>query len=69
MPHSSTPWTAFANGQLETAQDRDARLIRRERSSDGIKVRVTCDWDRGGKEAGLIYLTKDGDFEKFGISW
>jgi hypothetical protein len=38
-------------------------------SEDGFKVRVSCDWNAGGKEGGIIYLNKDYTFRSFALGW
>jgi len=32
-------------------------------------IHVYCDWENGGKEAGIIYLDKQGSFQHFKLDW
>ena len=48
---------------------RDLRLHRIQRSSEGYRVRLSCFWEWGGQEDGLIYLNPDYSFRAFALSW
>ncbi len=57
------------NGTVERAGVRDLKLREWEKRETGYCIRMTCDWDWGGPEAGLIDLNNDFGFESFRISW
>ena len=59
----------FENGRVEYQWVRELRLEGIERNNGGYKVRITCDWDWGGREGGLIDLESDYDFKGFRLSW
>lgn len=63
------PEQGFEGGQLKRAAVRDLRLKRLERDRNGHEVLFSCDWDWGGKEAGLIDLDNQYRFKTFRISW
>jgi hypothetical protein len=48
---------------------RDLRLRHIRRSPEGHRVRVSCFWEWGGQEGGLIYLHPDYSFRAFALSW
>lgn len=56
-------------GHVEQAGLRDLRLLRSEDRSTGSVVVISCDWDWGGKEGGLIDLDRDHGFKSFRLSW
>ena len=58
-----------SDGSTSTAAIRDARFQRRVFTVSGSCALFTCDWDWGGREAGLVYLASDTSFNHFGISW
>ncbi|MSU27452.1 MAG: hypothetical protein EXS27_06005 [Pedosphaera sp.] len=57
------------NGTVERAGVRDLKLREWEKRETGYCIRMTCDLDLGGPEAGLIDLNNDFGFESFRISW
>jgi hypothetical protein len=57
------------DGPIEYVGLRDLRLHRWERRSIGSEVVISCDWDCGGKEGGLIDLDDDYGFKSFRLSW
>ncbi len=57
-------------GQVEEqAGLRDLRLLRFEDRSTGSVVVISCDWDWGGREGGLIELDRDNGFKSVRLSW
>ena len=63
------PEQRFEDGQVKQAAVRDLRLKRLERDRDCYEVLFSCDWDWGGKEAGLLDLDNEYRFKSFRISW
>jgi hypothetical protein len=61
-------WTR-QDGSVEEAGLRELRLRSWERRSTGWVVFVSCDWDWGGREGGLIELDTDYGFRSFSLSW
>ena len=57
------------DGTIEHAGLRELRLRRWQQRSPGSVVFVSCDWDWGGKEGGLIELDADFGFKSFLLSW
>ena len=57
------------DGTVTAAFIRDLRLRKIQRDPNGYRVRVTCFWEWGGREAGLIFLTPDHTFRDFALSW
>lgn len=57
------------DGPVERAGVRRLRLREWEKRKTGYCIRMTCDWDWGGPEAGLIDLNNDFGFESVRISW
>ena len=57
------------DGTVEHAGLRELRLLSWERRSTGSVVRVSCDWDWGGREGGLIALDTNYGFKSFSLSW
>lgn len=47
----------------------DIKLIRIYQHKAGYKVYMTCNWNWGGKEAGLIYLDHNFSFQSFSLGW
>lgn len=56
-------------GTIKRAGLRDLRLLSWERRSAGAVVFVSCDWDWGGKEGGLIQFDTEFRFKDFSLSW
>lgn len=54
---------------VEHAGLRELRLRSWERCSTGSVVFVSCDWDWGGREGGLIEFDADYGFKSFSLSW
>jgi len=63
------PQRRLDDGRTERAAVRELRLHRVERDRDGYEVFITCDWDWGGREGGLIDLDGDYGFKSFRLSW
>ena len=57
------------DGTVAYAGLRELRLRSWERRSTGSVVFVSCDWDWGGREGGLIELDTDYGFRSFSLSW
>ena len=57
------------DGKVKTSWLRDLRLEKLQRRSTNSVVWITCDWERGGKEGGLIYLDTELGFKYFRLSW
>lgn len=57
------------DGTVGHAALRELRLQGWERRGTGSVVSVTCDWDWGGRESGLIELDSDSGFKSFSLSW
>jgi len=63
------PERKLDDGTFEYAGMRNLRLRSWDRRRGGSVVFVTCDWDWGGKEGGLIELDDDFAFRSFSLSW
>ena len=63
------PEIKLADGTVGRAGLRELRLKRLERRSTNYVVFITCDWDWGGKEGGLLELDNDYGFKNFSLSW
>lgn len=48
---------------------KQVRLSSVKKVSSGYKVKILCEWQRGGKEQGLILLNQDGSFKSVWLSW
>jgi len=61
------------NGEVETAFVREFELKKpyrcSYRTSDGTHVFITCEWEWGGKEGGLLSLNNDFSFKEMWLSW
>ncbi|MGV3533052.1 MAG: hypothetical protein ACO1QR_11835 [Chthoniobacteraceae bacterium] len=57
------------DGTLTTAFIRDLRLRKIQRDSNGYRVSLTCFWEWGGREGGLIFLNPDHSFRAISLSW
>lgn len=57
------------DGTIDHAALRELRLQSWERRGTGSVVFVTCVWDWGGREGGLIELDTDYGFKSFSLSW
>lgn len=44
-------------------------LTSTRRFKTGHAVSLSCNWNRGGREGGVIYLSPDYDFQSFKLSW
>lgn len=58
-----------ADGTLERPGLRELKLRRWERRGTGPVVFVTCDWDWGGREGGMIEMDENYGFRNFRLSW
>jgi len=76
-PHGYTKWvhclearelTGASSNQVWAIHEMRLKGVA-EASKSGYKILVSCDWDNGGKENGLIYLTRNASFEKFALGW
>jgi hypothetical protein len=63
------PERRLDDGSVKRAGVRQMRLVRLERDSHGFEVLLTCDWDWGGMEGGLLDLDNNYGFKSFRISW
>ncbi len=63
------PEKKLQDGTIEHAGLRELRLLRWEPRSPDSVVFVSCNWDWGGKERGLIELDADYEFKSFSLSW
>lgn len=75
-PSGDIQWSRFfmpekkrEDGTVDHAGLRELRLQRWEQRSTGSVVLVSCDWDWGGREGGLIYLDTNYGFKNFSLSW
>lgn len=57
------------DGTIDHAGLRELRLQSWEQRSTGSVVFVSCVWDWGGREGGLIFLDTNYGFKSFGLSW
>jgi hypothetical protein len=57
------------DGTLDRAGLRQLRLQSLERRNTNYVVLITCDWDWGGKEGGMIELDNNCGFNSFSLSW
>lgn len=57
------------DGTMYRASLRELRLHNWERRGTVSVVFITCVWDWGGREGGLIELDKDYEFRSFKVSW
>lgn len=57
------------DGQIERAGLRNLLLRQLEERGTGAVVVISCDWDWGGREGGLIDLDSDYGFKSFRLSW
>lgn len=48
---------------------RELRLQGLERRNTNYVVFISCDWDWGGREGGMIELDNDYGFKSFSLSW
>ena len=58
-----------ADGTVSRAGLRNLRFQSFERRSTNYVVFISCDWDWGGKEGGIIELDHDHGFRSFSLSW
>lgn len=63
------PERRYKDGSASTAFLRELRLHRIQRDPVGYRVQLSCDWEWGGREGGLIYLNPDFSFRGFALSW
>lgn len=57
------------DGSIDQPAVRDLRLMKwRKRGGEPV-IWITCDWEWGGKEGGLIYLDAGYGFKAFSLSW
>jgi hypothetical protein len=57
------------DGTVDHAALHELRLQSWQKRSTGSVVFVTCIWDWGGREGGLIELGADYGFKSFSLSW
>ena len=57
------------DGTVDHAALHELRLQSWQKRSTGSVVFVTCIWDWGGREGGLIELDADYGFKSFSLSW
>lgn len=63
------PETKRQDGGVDRAALREFRLQSWQERSTGFVVRVSCNWDWGGREGGLIALDTNYGFKSFSLSW
>ena len=63
------PEKARQDGTVDHASLRELHLQSCEQRGTGSVIFVTCVWDWGGKEGGLIELDADYGFKSFSLSW
>ena len=63
------PEKQWQDGTIHHASLRELRLQNWEQRGTGSVVFVTCNWDWGGREGGLIELDAEGGFKSFSVSW
>lgn len=63
------PERKTGNGQVQQAWVRSLRLEKLDQNRNGCEVLLTCDWEWGGKERGLIDLDSHFEFKSFRLSW
>lgn len=68
-PRLFMPEKMRADGKVDRAALRELRLQSWRQRGTGSAVFVTCNWDWGGREGGLIELDPDGGFKSFSLSW
>lgn len=57
------------DGETNTWRINDIRFRRVKRTGSGSKLYVSCDWDHGGVEMGVVYLDANLSFKGISISW
>jgi hypothetical protein len=63
------PERRLDDGQLQQAWVRELRLEQLKQGDNGHQVLITCDWEWGGREGGLIDLDSNYGFKGFRLSW
>ena len=63
------PEKKWDDGKVQTFWLRELRLEKMEQRSTNAVVWISCDWEYGGKEGGLIFLDPEFGFDHFKLSW
>lgn len=63
------PEKKWPDGTVGHAGMRELRLQGLERRNTNYVVFISCDWDWGGREGGMIELDNDYGFKSFSLSW
>jgi len=58
-----------SNGTTNRTKLRNVSFQEVKKAKDGLKVVFVCDWDWGGREQGVFYLTPELDFRGFAVGW
>lgn len=57
------------NGTTIRTKLRNVSFQEVKEAKDGLKVVFICDWDWGGREQGVFYLSPELDFRGFAVGW
>ena len=63
------PTKESEDGTITTAYLRNLKILDSTYRGDSHTIEISCDWEWGGKERGLIYLNDDYTFRNFALSW
>ena len=63
------PTALNKDGTLRRGQIKEMKLDTYQQTTEGIKVYISCDWDWGGKEPGVLYLGKNLALQAFRLGW
>lgn len=63
------PIKHHADGSKKEAWLRELKLHDIDKTSDGVVVSITCNWELGGREGGRVYLDEELEFREFKLSW
>jgi hypothetical protein len=57
------------SGKTNRTKLRNVSFQEIRKTSDSLKVVFLCDWDWGGREQGVFYLSPELEFRGFAVSW
>jgi len=63
------PETSAPDGTVRRGRVNHVKLRGVHSDNAGLKVFISCDWDWGGNEAGIIYINPDYSFQNFALGW